>query len=163
MKNKIIRISALGLVSAFLTAVPVKAGDAVKVQDKLQTQDQVLDQDQLKTQDKLQVKEQLGLKTGKDAGIPAGDEKTALKGQENTRLMKGAENGKGELARERAQNAGGEKALKDQEKTGAGDGKEIKKQEKKQTKASAKEQRRSMNAERRANRSGNRKGTGKCK
>ncbi|OGR77049.1 MAG: hypothetical protein A2X32_07135 [Elusimicrobia bacterium GWC2_64_44] len=130
MKTKIMTIAALSLVSIFAVTAAVKAEDApvvpdeALVQETLQTRDQVRKQDG--TGDKLQVKKQLRDGTGKDAGAPAGEEKTALKKQ--TREMKGAENAKGEAVRERAGSSGEGKGLKN----GDGTGDQVKKQERKQ-------------------------------
>lgn len=186
MKNKMMSITTLGLISVFFVSTVVKAEDAVVAQDQLQTrdklqaQDQVREQDQLKVQEKLRTKEQVQLKNGKDVKKPAKDavkdqdklqtmdkletrdqvreqdqlkiqeklqtkeqagkdvaepadaERAALQKQEKTRLMKGAENAKGEAVRESAGNAGEGKALKNRNKTGAGDEKELKKQERRQ-------------------------------
>jgi len=134
MKNKMMSITTLGLISVFFVSTVVKAEDAVVAQDQLQTrdklqaQDQVREQDQLKVQEKLRTKEQ----AGKDVAEPADAERAALQKQEKTRLMKGAENAKGEAVRESAGNAGEGKALKNRNKTGAGDEKELKKQERRQ-------------------------------
>lgn len=164
MKTKIMTIAALSLVSIFAVTAAVKAEDApvvpdeALVQETLQTRDQVRKQDG--TGDKLQVKKQLRDGTGKDADAPAGEEKTALKDQEQTRQMKGAENAKGEAVRERSENAGEKKALKNGEKAGEKGEKALKKQERKQERKEAREERRERKQERKAQHEGKRQGGG---